>query len=64
MINTSTTDLITVKMGNFRDADTKFWRMAAHYDPDSDEMKEATKEIKGAANRLMQALLELVFYEE
>ena len=51
-------------MGNFRDADTKFWRMAAHYDPDSDEMKEATKEIKGAANRLMQALLELVFYEE
>lgn len=51
-------------MGEYRDADTKFWHLAAHYDSNSNEMKEATKVMKGAANRLMQSLLELVFLEE
>ena len=64
MINTSTADLVTIRMGEYRDADTKFWHLAAHYDSNSNEMKEATKVMKGAANRLMQSLLELVFLEE
>ena len=51
-------------MGEYRDADTKFWHLAERYDSNSNEMKEAAQKLKGAANRLMQSLLELVFLEE
>ena len=64
MINTSTTDLVIIRMGEYRDADTKFWHLAERYDSNSNEMKEAAQKLKGAANRLMQSLLELVFLEE
>jgi len=59
-VNTTTTDRVIVTMGKFREENSDFWHIAAHYARDDPKCIEAEKQLKAAANRLMQSLLGLV----
>jgi hypothetical protein len=60
VINTTTTDNVELRAGQFRYMNREFWNLAAHRDSNDPELLKAEKEVKACANRLMQSLLELV----
>lgn len=59
-INVYTTDGVLAAIGEFKDADSKFWKVAAYHSADENESIKAEKDLKNAANRLMKSLLDLV----
>ena len=58
-IDTTTTDRVIVAMGRFREENSNFWHTAAHYAIYDSKCVEAEKQLKAAANLLMQSLLGL-----
>ena len=59
-INTTTTDRVIVAMSRFQQENSDFWNTASHYASDHPRCIQAEKELKAAANILMQSLLGLV----
>lgn len=60
MINTSTSQKVSIWMSKYRDADNAFWHIAARYGPESKEFHDAELKLIDVSNCLREALRKLM----